>query len=159
MKKVSQDCFVRLRYRPVLQEKGLPPWLERPVEMRFVYGRERIPSPIEEAILNRTAGEKIQISLKPEQAYGPHLPYLIKEIEISSLKDPEKLKVGEWYTEENAYGEPTFFKVLKIEEGKVLADFNHPCAGKEITLEIEILEVREASPTEILIAEFKSCQT
>ncbi len=158
MKKISQDCFVRLRYRPVFEEE-VPEPFKRPIEISFVYGRERIPSPIEEAILNKAAGEKIKIKLKPEQAYGPHLPYLIKEIEISSLKNPENLEVGKWYVEENKYGEPTFFKVLKIEEGKVVGDFNHPGAGKEIGLEIEIIEVREATPTEVLIAEFKSCHT
>ncbi len=158
MQKIARDCFVRIRYKPVFKE-DVPEAFKRPIEIGFVYGRERIPSPIEEAILNKSSGEKIKITLKPEQAYGPHLPYLIKEIKISSLKNPENLEIGKWYIEKNRYGEPTFFKVLKIEEGKIVADFNHPGAGKEIELEIEILEVREASPTEVLIAEFRSCHT
>ncbi|MCS7199816.1 MAG: hypothetical protein RMI63_00065 [Caldimicrobium sp.] len=50
-----------------------------------------------------------------------------------------------------------FFKILEVKNGKVKADFNHPAAGKEILMKIEILEARPATAYEIMAAELRAC--
>jgi len=154
---VKKDFFVKIKYQMKLKDEKAPEWFSQIYETSFILGREPLPKIIEENIFDKKAGDIIELVIPPESAYGPHLPHLIREINISSLKHPERLKVGEWYEEVSPYGSRTSFKVLEIKEDKVKADFNHPAAGKEVIMKIEILEARPATAYEILSAEIKAC--
>lgn len=155
--KITKDTFVRLRYCMEIEGEKTPEWFSKPIEVSFVFGREAIPTIIERAIENKEENERVEVTIPPQSAYGPHLNYLVKEIELSSLKYPEKVIPGEWYEEVSPYGSRTFFKVLEIRGNKVVADFNHPAAGKNVLMKIEILEVRPATSYEIMSAELRAC--
>ncbi|MFN3921378.1 MAG: peptidylprolyl isomerase [Caldimicrobium sp.] len=155
--KITKDTFVRLRYCMEIEGEKTPEWFSKPIEVSFVFGREAIPTIIERAIENKEENEKVVVTIPPQSAYGPHLNYLVKELELSSLKYPEKVIPGEWYEEVSPYGSRTFFKVLEIRGDKVVADFNHPAAGKNVLMKIEILEVRPATSYEIMSAELRAC--
>jgi len=154
---IKQDSYVQLRYSMEIIGDKTPEWFGRPIEVSFIYGREPIPTIIERAILGKKEGDVVEVELPPESAFGPHLPYLVKELEISSLKHPEKVKQGEWYEEITPYGSRRFFKVLEVKDDKVIADFNHPAAGKSVLMRIEIINVRQATAYEIMSAELRAC--
>ncbi len=154
---IGRDAFVRLRYHMEIEKEKTPEWFSRPLEVSFIFGREAIPTIIERAIEGKKEGDSVEVIIPPQSAYGPHLDYLVKEIELSSLKHPEKVVPGEWYEEVTSYGSRTFFKVLEVRDNKVIADFNHPAAGKNVLMKIEILEVRSATAYEIMAAELRAC--
>ncbi len=157
MNSITKDFFVRIKYFLKLKNEKAPSWFSKPVEVGFILGRESVPSIIEDAIIGKKKGEETEVIIPPESAYGPYLPYLIKEVDINTLKYPERIKVGEWYEEVNKYGSRVSFKVLEINGNKIKADFNHPAAGKTVIMRIKILEARPATSFEILSAEFKAC--
>lgn len=157
MGEIREDFYVKIFYRLGLEEEKAPEWFSQGLETSFILGREPIPKVIEEAILGKKEGDEVKIVLPPESAYGPHLPYLIKEVEMSSLKHPEKVKVGEWYEEVSPYGARISFKVLEVNGDKIKADFNHPAAGKNVVITLKVLEARPATPYEIMAAEMKAC--
>ncbi len=161
MDSIKKDFFVKIRYYLELKEEKAPSWFSQPVEVSFILGRDAVPKIIEEAVVGKKEGDEVEIVIPSHSAYGPHLPYLIKEVDINTLKHPEKIKVGEWYEEINKYGSRISFKVLEIEGNKIKADFNHPAAGKNVIMKIKILEARPATSFEILSAEFRAsgCST
>ncbi|PMP63902.1 MAG: hypothetical protein C0197_01680 [Caldimicrobium thiodismutans] len=155
--KIEKDSFVRLVYSMEIEGEKTPSWFSRSIEVSFIYGREPIPTIIERAIFGKEKGEKVEILIPPHSAYGPRLDYLVKEVDLNSLKHPEKVIPGEWYEEVSPYGSRTFFKVLEVRGDKVIADFNHPAAGKNVIMKIEVLEVRPATAYEIMAAELRAC--
>ncbi len=155
--KIERDFFVRLVYSMSIEGEKTPEWFSRPIEVSFIFGREPIPVIIEKAILGKEKGETVEITIPPQSAYGPHLDYLVKEVDLNSLKHPEKVIPGEWYEEVSPYGSRTFFKVLEVRGDKVIADFNHPAAGKNVIMKVEVLEVRPATAYEIMAAELRAC--
>lgn len=155
MEFIKEDFFVRISYHLELKNEKAPSWFSNNVEVSFVLGREPVPSLIENAIKNKKVGEEIEITIPPESAFGPHLSHLVKEIETKNLKYPEKIIPGEWYEELNSYGGKLCFKVLEVKGNKVIADFNHPAAGKTVIMKIKILEARPATSFEILSAELR----
>jgi FKBP-type peptidyl-prolyl cis-trans isomerase SlyD len=155
--KIEKDSFVRLVYSMEIEGEKTPSWFSRSIEVFFIYGREPVPTIIERAIFGKEKGEKVEILIPPHSAYGPRLDYLVKEVDLNSLKHPEKVIPGEWYEEVSPYGSRTFFKVLEVRGDKVIADFNHPAAGKNVIMKIEVLEVRPATAYEIMAAELRAC--
>lgn len=157
MDSIKKDFYVKLSYHLELKDEEAPSWFSQPMEASFIFGREPVPKIIEDAITGKKEGDRVEVVIPPHSAYGPHLPYLIKEVDIRTLKHPEKVKVGEWYEEIDRYGSRVSFKVLKIEGNIIKADFNHPAAGKTVIMKIDILEARPATSFEILSAELRAC--
>ncbi len=155
--KIERDFFVALKYQMEIEGEKTPEWFSKPLEVSFIFGRDPIPTLIEKAIEGKEEGDTVEVIIPPHSAYGPRLDYLVKEVDLKSLKHPEKLVVGEWYEEVSPYGSRTSFKVLEIREDKVIADFNHPAAGKNVNIKIKILSARPATAYEIMRAELRAC--
>ena len=154
---VGQDKVVTITYSMDIEGEEAPDWFRRPFQATFIFGRDPVLPLIEQAILGAKEKEEVTVRVSPEEAYGPYQAHLVKEIPLSRLKHPEKVKPGAYYEESGPYGQKTFFKILEVSGSKVKADFNHPAAGKEILLKIRIETVKEATPQEILAAEIRRC--
>ncbi len=155
--RVRPDVVVTLTYTLDIEGEEAPEWFKRPLSSTFVFGRDPVMPLIERAIEGARENEEITVTVPPEEAYGPHLPHLVKEVPLARIKHPERLKVGSYYEEIGPYGQRTFFKVLEVRDGKVKADFNHPAAGKNVILKIRIEALREATPQDIIAAEIRRC--
>ncbi|MCS7278943.1 MAG: FKBP-type peptidyl-prolyl cis-trans isomerase [Thermodesulfobacteriaceae bacterium] len=155
---IDFDYKVKIRYEMEIENEEEPPWFEKVHETEFILGRDSIPEEVERVLKGKKTGDRVEVVLPPESAFGPHLPYLVKEMELSLFKEVETLKPGKWHEEVlNPYGSKLRFKILEISGDKVKVDFNHPGAGKRVKLKIEILSHRPATPFEIFSAEMRNC--
>jgi FKBP-type peptidyl-prolyl cis-trans isomerase SlyD len=121
---------------------------EQPEEkMTFIFGVERQAPTLEKALEERTAGDKIHITIPSSEIYGEHDATLIREIPRKGLIK-QRLKEGQYYRQMKL-GSLVSFKVLEVRPKTVLADFNKPMAGISISLDVEILGITEATKKEI----------
>ena len=60
---------------------------------------------------------------------------------------------------QNETGESKTFYVTSIDDGKLTVDGNHPLAGKELTVKVKIIEVRNAQKGEDQISGIHATQT
>ena len=148
--KVGLDTIVKVDISMEVKEGITPELIRRPSTIEFIYGRDRVHPVIEKAILGHEKDECISVEIPPEQAFGPYNPDLVNEIPKSGLSSPETLKEGEFHQEQTPYGNTISFTVKEINEDYILADFNHPAAGRTITVNARILDVRKASVMDIM---------
>jgi len=143
--------FVKIRYRLRSGEgvyiKGDPG--EGYAYLDFFSGYNQVMPALERRLLGRGAGETAEIRLSPEEAFGPYLPDQVRERRFEEFPEGKELQEGKWVLARDertgtAYG----YFVRKKEPDRVLLDYNHPLAGKELIYELEILEVRPTTPEE-----------
>ena len=121
---------------------------ERPPETHeFIFGVVCQAPALENALEGKKTGDRVGVNIPPEEIYGSHDPDLIREIPKKGLVK-QRLKEGQLYRQMKK-GCLVSFKVLKVEAENVLVDFNKPMAGISVSMDLEILDVREASPEEI----------
>jgi FKBP-type peptidyl-prolyl cis-trans isomerase SlyD len=96
---------------------------------------------------NLTKGEKRNISLSAEEAYGFYDPKKI--ILYPQNKLPGKIRAGDPVSIVGKSGTVRSYRVVQLHDGMVSLDGNHPLAGQDLVFEIEALEVREATRSEI----------
>ncbi len=113
----------------------------RPLDMTIGDGRV-IPG-FEEAVVGMVPGEKKTVTLSPEQAYGPRAEDLVHEVERSAIPEQADLKAGMRIRGAGKNGETLTFTVTGFTDRMVTLDANHPLAGKELTFEIELVEIDE----------------
>ncbi len=150
--KVGTDTVVKVQYTLQVEDGVTPPELGKIFEAEFLFGRDPVIPVLEKAVFNHEEGEEVEVSIPPEQAFGRYDKALINEIPLSQISRPDQLKEGEMYHEITPMGQEVRFMVKEIRENSVLADFNHPAAGKHLKLKARIVSVRAATSFDILRA-------
>lgn len=116
--------------------KGIEP-------LEFVVGSGGVIHGFDEAVASMSVGETKTITVAARHAYGE---YDEEKIEISpmySIPNAKDLEVGKLFYFVTQEGLRFPARILEIREGIARVDFNHPLAGKDLTFEIKLLELRD----------------
>ncbi len=107
-----------------------------------------LPS-IESAVAGKKVGDLVEVTLTPQEAFGEHDPDLTFTDDVDNVP-PQFRHVGAQVQMSNEAGESKTFYVTSIEDGKVTVDGNHPLAGQDAKCVVNIRNIREATPEEML---------
>lgn len=122
---------------------------------RFVYGvTPGMVIPLEKAIFSLGVGDKFDLIVKAEDAFGPHDPNnvmdLSKELFLVDGKfDAEFVKKGALVPMMTADGFRINGLVVDVTAEVVKMDFNHPLANDDVRFDGKILTVRDATAEEL----------
>jgi len=139
-KNVGKTC--RTHYKGTFNDgRQFDSSYDRGEPLEFVCGAGMMIRGFDRAVANMEVGEKVNVHLMPEEAYGPSDPNAIFTVEIAELPGAEELEAGEEVYLQNMFGQP--FKVMVTEktDTTVTFDANHEMAGKELNFLIELVSV------------------
>ncbi len=103
---------------------------------------------VEQALQGRQPGEKIEVRLEPEDAFGEYDADLVRLAERAQF--PEELQVGMQFEQEDESGdEQCIYTVTDVAQDKVVLDGNHPLAGMALLFACTVVAVRAATAGEI----------
>lgn len=103
---------------------------------------------IEQAVDGRVVGERVEITLAPEEGYGERDESLVYVEELENVP-PEFHRVGAEVLFQNEAGDTKAFYVTAIEDGKLTLDGNPSLAGQSVTCLVNVVDIRDATPEEI----------
>lgn len=118
-----------------------------PRTCRFVYGVDAQYPSVEKALAGREVGDRLTVRVPPEELYGSYDESLVREVPRADCRE-DRLRVGRMYREMRRKCLVEFM-VLEIRDDRVLADFNDPKAGSTAEIHILIVDIREASKSEL----------
>jgi peptidylprolyl isomerase len=95
----------------------------------------------EKEIMGMSVGELKTVRVSVEDAYGPYYKELIKEVDRTNFPADFRFEVGQRLELPREDGRSDLVTVLEVSEKTVILDTNHPLAGKELTIDIELLEI------------------
>ena len=81
------------------------------------------------------------VKVKPEEAYGPIDPKAFQEVPKEKLP-PEALKVDTVLMAQGPQGQGVPVRVHEVKEKTVIMDFNHPLAGKTLSFDVKITDIK-----------------
>ena len=147
---VGPDTVVAFHYhlydgerRELERSEGGPP-------VRFLYGERGVLAALQEAFRGRRAGESFSATLPAARAYGRRYPERLRRVPRKSLAVGRggALRPGQPVSFRGPDGRAVSATVVKAGRFNVDLDTNHPLAGLDLTFEVRIVEVREASASE-----------
>ena len=145
--KIEKNRVVRFHY--TVSEPG-----QAPVEtsrdrdpMAILVGHGNIIPGLEAAMMDKAAGDRFEVTVSPEEAYGERREGLVQRIPKKHLRNA-RVAPGQQVVLETSMG-PRAVTVVKVGATVVDVDLNHPMAGKTLSFQVEIVDVREAEPVEI----------
>lgn len=142
LNKVVSITYAILNHRgEVIEQHDVP--------VAYLHGRAGGLLPgIEAALEGRTIGERVEIQLGPEDAYGVRDENLTFTDDIENVP-PQYRHVGAEVQFENEAGESRTFYVTQIEDGKLTVDGNPALAGQSVTCLVNVIDIRDASTAEL----------
>lgn len=122
---------------------------------RFIYGVTLgMVVPLEKAIYALEVGDKFDLIVKAEEAFGPYDENQIVELDrdlflVDGKFDSEFIKKGASVPMMTADGFRINGLVVEVTKDSVKMDFNHPLAKDDVRFDGKILVVRDATPEEL----------
>ncbi len=107
----------------------------------FTIGEGEVIPGFEAAVIGMEPGESKKIVLSAEDAYGPRHEEMVLVVDREHLPEGLDPQVGQQYQIPQSEGQSIIVTVTEASESSVTLDGNHPLAGRELTFEIELIEV------------------
>lgn len=109
----------------------------------FKVGDGNLLPGFEQQLYGFKAGDKRTLQVAPEQGFGQHNPQNVQVMPRSQFEGME-LSEGLLVIFNDAANSELPGVVKTFDERQVTVDFNHPLAGKVLTFEVEIIDVKNA---------------
>lgn len=116
--------------------------------MQYLHGANNIIPGLEQALDGRKVGERFEVDVPADQAYGQRDERLTGRIPLKRL-GRQKPKVGDRLQLPMQDGSQRVFFVSKVGRFHADLDGNHPLAGQDISFDVEIVDLRDATESEI----------
>jgi FKBP-type peptidyl-prolyl cis-trans isomerase SlyD len=113
----------------------------------YLQGGGNIISGLEKALVGKVAGDKFNVRIVPEDAYGELMEDMIQVISRDMFEGIDDIEVGMQFHADVSSGSGVV-TVVSIEDDNITIDGNHPLAGLALTFDVEVIDVREATKEE-----------
>jgi peptidylprolyl isomerase len=109
--------------------------------LEFTVGAHQVIPGFEGAVVGMNPGESKTINIPADEAYGPHYDEMVMKVDRSEFPEDMKPGVGDHLQLQDPNGDTMIVTVTEADDNSVTLDGNHPLAGKDLTFDIELLEV------------------
>ena len=119
--------------------------------LTFLYGVGMMIPKFEQEIAGLSQGATKSFVIAPGEAYGEKDPNAVAQLPVDMFKEhPQGLPpVGAMLPLSDNQGNNFTAIVIEVNEESVVADLNHPMAGKTLEFEVEVIATRPATEEEL----------
>ena len=148
-KKVKSGNFVTLHYKGTLEDgTEFDSSYGRGDPMTVAVGQGHLIKGFDDAVQGMTKGETKTFTIPAAEAYGEADPEATTVLEKNLFPNDFEFSEGLVVPLAGPDGNPFPAVITEISESTVTADLNHPMAGKDLTFEVEVLEISNEPPVE-----------
>ena len=146
--KITKDTVIQFNYilkdadGSVLEETAT----DKPIA--YLQGHNNMLQGVEDALEGHVKGDAVNVTLSPEQAYGMPKENAEMKVPVKHLQGAKKWRAGMIAAVNTEQGQRQV-TVLKIGRFMATVDANHPFAGKTLTFDMNVVDVRQATADEV----------
>lgn len=148
--RIGKEKVVRLDY--IVYDADTEEVLENTDELGpffYIHGLGQFVPAVEEALDGREKGFHTSVFLSIEDGYGEYDKDNIIEFSRDEFNEFDDIYEGMDFVADMDDGTEQLFVITEINDDKVIADGNHPFAGKNLKFDVTVAEVREATAEEL----------
>lgn len=114
----------------------------------YLHGRNNIVPGLERELAGKKSGDKFTATVTPEEGYGARNESAVQRVPLKHIATRGPFVAGQMVVVNTREGGRQA-RVVKVGHFNVDLDLNHPLAGRTLTFDIEIVDVRAATEEEL----------
>ncbi len=115
----------------------------------YIHGTGQLVPGLEKEITGMSVGESKDITVTPEEGYGPEDPEAYLAFPRSEFPPEIPLEPGTPIQLSDSQGRVYQATIHEVKDDQVILNFNHPLAGKTLHFRVKVVGLREATPEEL----------
>ena len=132
---------VKVHYKGTLEDGSVFDTSRGGEPLEFILGGGNVIVGFDKAVNGMRVGEIKTVTIPADEAYGPHRDELVLVIERDRLPEGLVPNIGQQLEMSQPDGRTITVVVTDVSEASIIVDANLPMAGKDLTFEIELVEI------------------
>jgi FKBP-type peptidyl-prolyl cis-trans isomerase SlyD len=145
---IGQNCVVSINYELTNDAGEILDASPAGQPLIYLHGASNIIPGLEFELTGKAVGAQFDVTVQPEQGYGPRLAHLVQEVPREAFPDPDAITEGMRFSAQSDEGTLSVV-VTGVTNDLVTVDANHPLAGEVLHFAGSIAAVRGATSEEI----------
>ena len=141
MSQAKTGDTVKVHYTGRLSDGKIFDTSENREPLEFTLGNGRLIAGFDEAVLGMRADESRTVILANDKAYGSYKQEMVMVIDRNRIPSDVNPEVGQHFQIPGANGHTLFVAVMDVSDTTVTFDANHALAGKDLTFDIQLVEI------------------
>jgi len=146
---IQDDCVVSIHYTLTNEEGDELDSSVGQDPLVYLHGAGNIIPGLEVALVGGSAGDRLEVTVQPEDGYGEVDPALIRRVPRDAFEGIERVEPGMQFQTQGPNGQVMRVTVKETDDSGVLIDANHPLAGQTLYFSVNIEGVRSATEEEL----------
>ncbi len=142
MSTVKENDSVKVHYTGTLSDGSVFDSSRDKDPIEFKLGEGQIIPGFEKGLMDMTVGETKTINIPSKEAYGERSDQMIQEVPKAQLPPEVNPEVGMGLMSQTPDGQQMQLTVTEVKDESIVVDANHPLAGKDLTFEVELMEIK-----------------
>ncbi|MEX0660219.1 MAG: peptidylprolyl isomerase [Balneolaceae bacterium] len=141
MSKVKDGDTVKVHYTGKLKDGSVFDTSAEREPLEFKLGEGQLIPGFEKAVVGLNVGDSTEVDIPSDEAYGEAREDLIINVPKDQLPDDVEPQVGMQLQVNQPDGQPVPVRIAEVGDTELKLDANHPLAGKDLSFEIELVEI------------------
>ena len=116
--------------------------------LSYLHGVGQIIPGLETALEGKSQGDAVQAVIPPEHAYGARNDNLVQDVPRQAFAGVQTVVPGMQFQAQTSGG-ARVVTVVGVGDDTVKVDANHPLAGVTLHFDVNVVDVRDATPEEL----------
>lgn len=141
MTQAKEGDVVKVHYTGKLDNGEVFDTSENREPLLFTIGKNEVIPGFEDGVKGLKVGQSKTVKIASDQAYGHRREEMLYKVGKDKFPPDVELKIGDSFKIGQEQGNPTIVSITEISENEVILDANHPLAGKDLTFDIQLIEI------------------
>jgi len=141
MAKAQNGDTVKVHYTGKLEDGTVFDTSKNNDPLQFILGKGQVLPDFEESVVGMNQGESKTITIEAQNAYGPYNEERVVELDRKQLPEHINPQVDQQLQVQLDSGQKITVTVTDVSESSITLDANHPLAGKDLTFDIQLIEI------------------
>lgn len=146
--KVSDKAVVSIHYTLKNDEGNTLDSSAGQAPLDYIHGLGNIIPGLERELADKSVGDKLQVTVEAQDAYGEVNPELIQQLPRSMFEGVDNIEVGMAFHAQTGAGQQVV-EVIEVDGDTVTINGNHALAGQRLHFDVEVVGIRAATEEEL----------
>lgn len=137
---IKDGVKVGIEYTLKLEDGQVADTSEGREPLVYQQGAGQILPALEESLAGLAVGDEKQVSLSPEEGYGPVREELYQTVELDQVPESAR-EVGTPLVAQDAQGNQQRLRVHEVRDEEIVLDLNHPLAGESLVFDVKVVSI------------------